>query len=85
MSNLDMKLTTKTVDRTVLRDIQNVKIDTSMPCKERIKSFIEQIGNPYCYLDNGVVVEIRYADTPISLHERLLSYANNLNNSGNLI
>ena len=66
-------------DRSELRDIKDVSIDTSLPCRERIQSFIDQIGNPYCYLDNGVVVEISYADTPVSLHERLVSYAKSIN------
>ena len=49
---------------------------TSKPCRERLKTFIQQIGNPYCYLDNGIVVEIAYADTKTSLQDRLSAYAN---------
>ena len=75
------KSTINSIDRSALKDIHDVKIDTSMPCKERIKSFIEQIGNPYCYLDNDIVVEIGYADTSITLHDRLLSYASSINNT----
>lgn len=70
----------KPIDRGALRDIRSVKIDTSKPCSERIKSFVEQIGNPYCYLDNGIVVEVGYADTDISLQDRLSAYASNENN-----
>ena len=51
-----MKSTQKPIDRSQLKDIRNVVIDTSQPCRERVKAFVEQIGNPYCYLDNGVVV-----------------------------
>lgn len=65
----------RTVDRSKLKDINDVVIDTTKPCEERIRSYVEQIENPYCYLDNGVVVGIVYADTQISLHERLKSYA----------
>ena len=61
-----------------LKDISNVKIDTTKPCDERVRSYVEQIGNPYRYIDNGVIVEIEYADTNISLHDRLLSYATNI-------
>ena len=68
-----------------LKDIKNVVIDTSVPCKERIQNYIEQIGNPYCYLDDGIVVEIGYADTQVSLQDRLVSYARNMERStGNL-
>ena len=62
------------VDRSQLIDIRNVVIDTTKSCKDRINGFIEQIGNPYCYLDDGVVVEIGYANTQVSLQERLVSY-----------
>ena len=43
-----------------LVDIRNVKIDRSLPSEERIKSFIEQIKNPYCYLDHGVIVKVNF-------------------------
>lgn len=78
-------ITAKTVDRSLLKDIRNVVIDTSKPCKERIKGYIEQIGNPYCYLDDGVVVEIGYANTGVSLQERLVAYASSIDQDfGNL-
>ena len=76
--------TSNTIDRSKLKDIRDVKIDTSMPCSERVKNFVAQVGNPYCYLDNGVIVEIGYADTQVSLQERLLSYVNSMSNVGNL-
>lgn len=69
------------VERSNLRDIRNVVIDTSQPCSARIKSFVEQIGNPYCYLDNGVVVEVGYAETDISLQDRLSAYASSMDQS----
>lgn len=78
MNNLKNK--TSAVDRSSLKNIQDVIIDTTKPCAERIQSFIDQIGNPYCYLDNGVVVEIEYTDTTVSLYERLLSYAKSIGN-----
>lgn len=65
----------RTVDRDTLIDIKNVKIDPGLSKQERIKSFVNQIGNPYCYLDGDVVVGISYADTDVSLEERLKSYA----------
>lgn len=69
------------IDRSDLRDIRNVVIDTSQPCSERVKAFVEQIGNPYRYLDNGVVVEVGYADTDISLQERLSAYVSSMDQS----
>ena len=53
-------------------------IDMTLPQQERIKSYVEQIGNPYCYLDGDIVVTIGYADTDVSLQDRLKSYISNL-------
>ena len=68
----------RTVTRESLVDIRNVKIDPGLSKQERIKSFVNQIGNPYCYLDGDVVVGISYADTDVSLEDRLKSYASGL-------
>ena len=65
----------RTVDRDSLVDIRNVKIDPGLSKQDRIKSFVNQIGNPYCYRDGDVVVGISYADTDVSLEDRLKSYA----------
>jgi len=79
------KITAQNADRSLLKDINDVVIDTSQPCNDRVRNYVKQIGNPYCYLDNGVVVEIGYADTQVSLRDRLLSYASNIDKgSGNL-
>lgn len=49
------------VKKEELVDISTVKIRTDLPVKERIKDYIEQIKNPYCYIDHGVVVKISFA------------------------
>lgn len=36
----------RVVDRSKLHNLDQVKIDTSLPCEQRIKKFIEQIGDP---------------------------------------
>lgn len=68
----------RTISRSDLVDIRQVKIDPALPKQDRIRSFVSQIGNPYCYLDGDVVVGVSYADTEISLEDRLKSYACNL-------
>ena len=50
-----------TVDRESLVDIGSVKINTGLPREERVKDYIRQIGNPYCYLDHGVVVKVSFS------------------------
>ena len=53
----------KDINESELVDISTVKINTDLPVKERIKDYIRQIKNPYCYLDHGVVVKISFAGT----------------------
>lgn len=66
------------VDRKGLKDIKDVVIDTALPLDERVRNYVEQIGNPYCYLDGGVVVSISYANTEVSLQDRLRSYVSSM-------
>ena len=66
------------VDRTKLQSLDNVKIDTSLPCEQRIKSYVEQIGNPYCYLDGDVVVSLGFSDSGSCLKDQLKALASNI-------
>lgn len=50
----------RTVDRKRLVDIKDVRINTDLPDTERMMDFVQQIGNPYCYLCNGMVVKTRF-------------------------
>ena len=74
--NFDTEL--KSVDKDHLTDIRSVKIDPKLSKQERIRSFVRKVGNPYCYRDGDVVVGIRYADTEITLEDRLKAYATGL-------
>lgn len=79
MMNISIKKPdVRTISRSDLVDIRQVNIDPSLSKQDRIKSFVSQIRNPYCYLDGDVVVGVSYADTEISLEDRLKSYACNL-------
>lgn len=51
----------RTVEKDSLIDINDVKIDESLPRDERVREYIRQIGNPYCYLDHGVAVKISFS------------------------
>ena len=70
MQNVDIR----TVDPTGLRDIREVKVNTDLPKRERILDFIRQIGNPYCYRHGKYVVKISFADTNVTLEDRMLAY-----------
>ena len=64
----------QSVDPDTLRDIRDVKININLPKKERILDFIRQIGNPYCYRHGKYVVKVSFADTDVTLEERMLAY-----------
>ena len=70
MQNVDIR----SVDPDTLRDIRDVKVNTDLPKQERILDFIRQIGNPYCFRHGKYVVKISFADTDVTLEERMLAY-----------
>ena len=63
-----------TIDRDERVDIRDVKVNTSLPKRERAIDFIRQIGNPYCYRHGKYVVKVGFSDTEVSLEERLAGY-----------
>ena len=44
-----------------LVDIQDVRVDETLPPHERAMEYIRQIKNPYCYKSNGIVVKVSFA------------------------
>ena len=69
------RLDTRHTTHTPPRHIACVTIDTSASSAERIKQYVEQVGDPYCYTDSGIVVKLAYANTDVSLQDRLRAYA----------
>lgn len=61
-----------------LVDIKDVHIDPQLPQHERVKEFVRQIKDPYCFRDGNVIVKISFADTQITLEERLESFFSSL-------
>lgn len=51
----------RSVDPKDLVDIKDVTIREDLPIPERVRDYIQQIKNPYCYLSHGTVVKIRFA------------------------
>ena len=56
-----------------LVDIRNVKIDRTLPSDERVRSFIEQIKNPYCFKVGDTVVKVSFADTPNTITDNFIN------------
>jgi len=62
------------IDRSTLKDIRDVKVNTALPKRERMLDYIRQIGNPYCYKHGKYVVLVSFTDTETTLEERLAGY-----------
>ena len=52
-----------------LVDLRDVKIDTSKPLDERMKSYVEQIQNPYLSKVGNTVVRVSYANTQATIND----------------
>ena len=69
------KVDIRTVDPATLHDRRDVRIDSRQPREKRIASYLQQIGNPSCYVDDGVVVKIGFMNTRETIDDRLEGYA----------
>lgn len=50
----------RAVDKSMLVDLNTVHIDETQPVSVRVASFVEQIGNPYCFRVGDVAVKVKY-------------------------
>ena len=56
-----------------LVDIRDVVIDKSLTLEERVKSYVEQIKDPYCFKVGDVVVRVSYVGKDKSLTDSFTS------------
>ena len=56
-----------------LVDIRDVKIDRSQPVEERMKSYVEQINNPYLFKVGNTVVRVSYANTQATINDNFVN------------
>ena len=56
-----------------LVDIRDVVIDKKLTLEDRVKSYVEQIKDPYCFKVGDVVVRVSYADKDKSLTDSFTS------------
>lgn len=66
------------IDKDELVDINDVKIDINQTKEEKIKSFINQIKNPYCYKCGKVTIKISFSDNSKSLEDLMSDYISSL-------
>ena len=68
----------KTVDRSKLIQRSSVRLDPAAPREERLRDFIQQLKNPYSYLDGKTVVKISFSSTDTTMEDCLEHYLRGL-------
>ena len=76
--NMMKSVDPKTVDRNALIQRSSVRLDPAASREERLRDFIQQIKNPYCYLDGKTVVKITFANTATTIEDCLENYLRGL-------
>ena len=56
-----------------LVDINDISVNKDLPKLERIKEYIRQIKNPYCFKCGNFVVTAKYSDKGLSIEDCLQS------------
>ena len=69
------------VARDSLQSVRAINLDPSRPQTERFVRYIEQAGNPYCFLSGDTPVRIRFTDTGRTLSQTLFEYFTHLKQS----
>lgn len=60
MKNRDIR----TIEQSELQELQELQQDAvehGLPQEERLKNLLDKVRNPYCYLDNGIIVKLNFA------------------------
>lgn len=65
MKNVDVR----TVDLDTLVDVTKIVIDESLPKEERVKEYLWQVKNPYCFKVGDVVVKCSYSNDGVTLKD----------------
>ena len=68
MKNRDIR----TIEHHELQELPQDAVEYGLPQEERLKNLLDKVGNPYCYLDNGIIVKLNFAPRGCStLSERI--------------
>lgn len=68
----------RSVDRNTLVQRNSVKVNPKKDKAERVKEYVEQMRNPYCYLDGKTVVKISFANTSRTIEDCMRGYLSGL-------
>lgn len=64
----------RTVKKSELVDIKNININPKHSKKERMREYLEQVKNPFCFLSNGIIVKTNFNPNGESLEALLSDY-----------
>ncbi len=65
-------------DREQLSDIGSIEIDKSKSVESRIKSYLEQVGNPFLVKVGEYILKFTYADCDGDLDDRMVEYVSRM-------
>lgn len=68
----------RTVDPDTLVDIRELNIDTSLPKEERMREFVRQVKNPFCFKVGKITVGVSFAGNGVSFEQRMDHYIQTL-------
>ena len=57
MKNRDIR----TIEQSELEELPQDAVEYGLPQEERLKNLLDKVGNPYCYLDNGIIAKLNFA------------------------
>ena len=63
---------------TSLVDIRDVKIDTGLPSEERIRSYVQQIKNPYQFKVGDVIVKVSFSGKENTISDNFINMIANM-------
>ena len=61
-----------------LVDIRDIIIDKSMPIEERMKSYVEQIKNPYKFKVGDVIVKVSFSNSQNTISDNFIGMIENM-------
>ena len=57
MKNRDIR----TIEQSELEELPQDAVERGLQQEERLKNLLDKVRNPYCYLDNGIIVKLNFA------------------------
>ncbi len=66
----------KEINRERIVDINDINIDQEKPKEERIRAYLEKVGNPYLIRCGDLIVKMSFSDNDVRLEECIYRYLN---------